>query len=312
MSTILIICISFLIVFFSSITALAQSSGLAMPNGYIMGYVLDENGNPVPGADVSVWQNGQLWKPQQYGDYSGDDNGNPQTTRITYVNADGFVKEGGFLFDLPYPDEYTITAEKGRYKGSANIHVSQNSSSHIIVNITLDGYYQPTFTPDQLSYNGVIVGDIRDIHGYNNWRYDVSLWRDGHLVIMPNNPQTCGIHNYSGTQVDYIFEHLAPGGYTVMVSYLTYYYNDNVSVDIDTRPMRADILLSREPTVPDPLPDISFTPTVGEFVASTQASLSATALPCTAPRPTPALPGIIVILVIGSTAILLHKNYNRD
>lgn len=226
-----------------------------VPGGYITGYVLDEGGKPVPGATVSLLQEGQLWQPEKY-NYPRLPHGiNPQTTRIAYHDADGFLKEGSFLFSLPLPDEYTLTAEKDGYKGSASVHIphellyqdTRDSVSRVfMVNVTLSGYHPPTFSPEQLSYTGAIVGEIRTVHGYRAVGINVSLWQDGLMVKILNNPQSSMDLNYSGKTIDYVFEHLAPGRYTVRAEYFAGDdFNDTVNVDVGARPMRADIILLR-------------------------------------------------------------------
>jgi hypothetical protein len=268
-----------------------------VPGGYITGYVLDEDGNPVPDATVSLLLDGQLWKPSKYS-YP-DNRDNPQTTRIAYHDTEGFLQEGSFLFGLPIPDEYTLTAEKDGYKGSASVHVGRDTRV-ITVNITLSGYRQPTFSPEQLSYTGAIAGEIRGDQGYPVGA-NVSLWQDGRMVKMPDNPQSTLKLNYSGQRVDYIFEHLAPGNYTVMAEYWVsgnIFDSKTVSIEVGTRPMRADMVVPRAKRMPTGYPDISFTPTVGEFLASES-------------RPTPALSGLLVLLAIGTVAYFMHKKFEK-
>jgi hypothetical protein len=277
-----------------------------VPGGYITGYVLDENGVPVPGATVSLLQEGNLWQPDKYGYPSLPYGINPQTTRIAYHDNDSFLNEGGFLFGLPIPDEYTLAAEKDGYKGSASVHIAHellypNASSGSVsrtftVNITLKGYHQPTFSPEQLSYTGAIFGEIRGVPGYHVGA-NISLWQDGRMVKMPNNPQYTLERNYSGKEVDYMFEHLPPGNYTILAEYIHGgNYCDTITVDVDTRPMRADMVLSNATKAPPyGYPTIRFTPTIGVFSASDA-------------RPTPALPGLFVLLLIGIVEYFTRKN----
>lgn len=286
-----------------------------VPGAFITGYVLDEDGNPVPGAVVSLWQDGQLWQSGKYEYYPSN---NPQKTNIAYSNT-------GFRFGYIYPGEYTLTAEKDGYKrGPVGVHVGNETLSPtlldsvakpIMVNFTLNGYHVPTLTPEQRSYTGAIAGNIWAAAGYPVTAVigvNVSLWRDGRLVDRPDNPQSSFKQNFSGESVDYLFEHLAPGRYTVMAEYQTpYVYNDTVSVDVGTRPMRADIVLSHMLTRPSGYPVVSFTPTVGEFSASPRADSSATALPSMGLRPTPALAGLFVLLLIGAVAYFMHKKNEK-
>jgi hypothetical protein len=283
-----------------------------VPGGYITGYVLDMDGNPVPGSTVSLLQDGQLWKPDKYS-YPPYPNGvNPQTTRIAYHDTEGFLQEGSFIFGLPIPDAYTLAAEKDGSNGSVIVHVGRDTRV-ITVNITLSGYHQTTYSPEQLSYTGAVAGEIRGNQGYPAGA-NVSLWQDGRIVKTLNNPQYTLERNYSGQRVDYLFEHLAPGSYTVMAEYWNGYNNssETVSISVGTRPIRADMVLPRTKLMPYGFPGISFTPTIGEFSAP---SVSATALPSTMvaseSRPTPALPWIVVFLVIGFVACFLYEEHNR-
>ena len=280
-----------------------------VPGGYITGYVLDENGTPVPGATISLLQDGELWKPDKYSYPPYPYGVNPQTTRITYHDTEGFLQEGSFLFGLPIPDEYTLTAEKDGHKGSANAHVGSDTRV-ITLNITLSGYHQPKFTPEQLSRTGIIAGEVRTAMGFRTLGVNVSLWQDGEIVKMPNNPQSSMDLNYSGKTVDYIFEHLAPGRYAVRAEYFAGDdYNDIVTVNLDTRPMRADIVLSHAHMWPSGIPIPSFTPTVGPFNALDQ---NTTALPSTYPRASPAQPVLIIFFVIAVVAFLVYKKNEKN
>jgi hypothetical protein len=162
------------------------------------------------------------------------------------------------------------------------------------VNVTLKGYHVPTLTPDQLTYTGAIAGEIRTYHGFYTEGVNVSLWRDERIVELPDNPQFSLGRNYSGQKIDYLFEHLAPGRYTVRA--IGYDSDENVSVDVGDRTMRADIVMSQFFHQPAGVPDISFYPTVGDF------SVSSTS------KPTTDLPAIIVLFVIGIIAYFMLKN----
>lgn len=268
---------------YSSIQALAQSPSPApqavvslpayiyegpIPGGYIIGYVLDEDGNPVSEATVSLLQDGQLWDPEKY-NYP-ESGRNPQRTRIAYYNTDDLLREGGFLFGLPLPDNYTLEADKDGYKGSANVHVprellykdtSAQASRGITVNITLKGYHQAAFSREQLAYNGAVVGKITNLRGYHTIINNISLLQDDRLVPLPNNPQTALERRYAGQFVNYIFEHVSPGHYTVKVEYNVFpttmppMYNDTVTVDVGTGVVTANLELSHvaaEPMIPTP------------------------------------------------------------
>ena len=302
----------------SLITVLAQSPGATIqpgvalpayiwkgpvPGGYITGYVLDTDGNPVPDATVSLLQDGQLWNPGKYSCFAPYPNGvNPQTTRIAYHDTEGFLQEGSFLFGLPVEDEYNLTAEKDGSNGSVRVYIGGDTQV-MTVNITLSGYHQPTYPPAQLSYTGAVAGEIRGNQGYPAGA-NISLWQDGQMVKMPYNPQYTLERNYSGQRVDYLFEHLAPGNYTVMAEYWNgYNYSENISIRLGTHPIKADMVLPRTKMIPYGWTEISFTPTIGEFPAP---GANSTTL---GSKPAPALPWFIVLIVIGSVACtLLRKN----
>ncbi len=255
-----------------------------VPGAYIAGYVMDEDGKPVPYANVTLWQDGRLWSTK----YVLVPSNNPQMSRIAYTNESGglsFLKEGGFLFGFAAPGEYTLTADKDGYKSSSvKVHVGEETISPsqlesvphpFMVNITLSGYRVPTLTPGQRANTGAIIGNIKSRYGYGGGGINVSLWRDEILVRLPDNPQTSFRRDYSGKEVDFVFEHLPPGNYTVMA---TYYaggrYDETVSVDVGTGTVTADIMLMHEP--PPPLA-------------------------------TPAPSGLFVLIVMGSAAFLVFK-----
>lgn len=325
-SLFILICISYGICFTSNVLAQSPSAtiqpGVSLPDyiwkgpvpgGYITGYVVDMDGNPVPGATVSLLQDGQLWNPGKYSCFAPYPYGvNPQTTRIAYLDTEGFLQEGSFLFGLPVEDEYTLTAEKDGSNGSVRVYVAGDTKV-MTVNITLNGYHQPTYSPEQLSYTGAITGNLMTASGMKVRGINMSLWQDGKLVNMPYNPQSSFERNFSGARVDYLFEHLVPGHYTVMAEYHTGGdYNDTVALDVGASPMRADIVLSQMFGRPADFPVNSFTPTVVEFSAS---SPGTTVLPSTVqvsePRSTPTLPWMIVVVIIGYMACFVYDKNNK-
>lgn len=290
------------------------------PNGYITGYVLNEEGRPVEGAIVSVLQDGQLWRFDMYGYYPGKSNyqtRNPDWTRIGYDDDEGFVKAGGFMFGLPIPDTYTIVAEKDGYTGSATVRVgseilnmSDRSNRSITLNITLKGYHkQSLFSAKRLSYTGAIVGDIwNDTGGKTAAR--ISIYQDGQLLDEPYNPQFAIGRNGSGKHIDYRFMHLAPGHYTVIVD--SPEGNGTVSVDVGTDIMRADIVVSKD-TSPVYSPRQGFMPTVGPYFApnkDTSAELQTVA--ATEAKPTPAMVWWATPLILTITAsVVIWKRHRQ-
>jgi hypothetical protein len=317
------ICITCLGVSFLSITALAQVSNtmtqpvVSLPpdltagpvqGGHVIGYVFDADGNPVPGATVTLWQDGQIWNTTNiiWGFCT-----NPQTTNIYNEVTDGYLTEGAFNFGLLYPGDYSLTAEKDGYSGkSASFRIGNETMRKTILdpmppatvmNITLSNYHVPTYTPEQLSYTGAIAGTIREESGGYTELAKVSLWQDGHLVDIPHNPQEELTHNFSGRSVDYTFEHLAPGHYTVMAEYSTMRLvgntigNDTISVDVGTDTVMADI--SSQFFFPHP----SWPPD----------QIDSSVSPSTESKPAPALPWIAVFLVIGFVAYTMHNKHDK-
>jgi protocatechuate 3,4-dioxygenase beta subunit len=321
-SFIILICISDGICFTSDV--LAQSTGATVQpgvyhlppdltagpvqGGHVIGYVFDADGNPIPGATVTLWQDGQLWNTTNiiWGFCT-----NPQTTNIYNEVTDGYLTEGAFNFGLLYPGEYSLTAEKYGYSGKSAIFRIGNETMRqtildpmlppTIMNITLNNYHVPTYTPEQLSYTGAIEGTIQGENGGGTELANVSLWQDGHLVNIPHNPQEELRHNFSGRSIDYTFEHIAPGHYTVMAEYSTIHLvgniigNDTVSVDVGMDTVMAEIVSQFAFPQPSWPPD--------EINSSVSPSKEST--------PTPALPWIVVILVIGFVACFLHDKHNR-
>ncbi|HMK46603.1 MAG TPA: hypothetical protein VK436_08255 [Methanocella sp.] len=149
------------------------------------------------------------------------------------------------------------------------------------------------------NHTGAIAGTLRTAFGYEVSGINVSLWQDGKMVDRPDNPQSSSQRNLSKTSVDYIFDHLAPGHYIVMAEYFEGGdYNDSVTVDVSSEPMRADILLSNIWSRPYGFPDVTFTPTVGKLLASPSLTPAAREASNTSESvQSPALSGIIVLAI---------------
>jgi hypothetical protein len=277
----------------------------SVPTAYVTGYVFDEAGNPVPSATVTLRQDGNIW---QVGKFMYCNGTNPMVTNIYSPATSGVITEGSFAFGLLFPGEYTMTAEKDGYKSSSvSFRVGEDTMSpnqlsatshEIQVNITLAGYRVPTFTPEQRSYTGAIAGTIRDRSGGATSVANVSLWKDGHMVDAPDNPQASTVLNVSGRAANYAFEHLAPGHYTILVEYYGFDWNDSISVDVGTDTVMADIVSSYmgfpHPSIP---PGLWASPTIDP-----------SASPSTGPKATSALPGLATLIVIGLvTYYLVNK-----
>lgn len=327
----MIICASCLAACILSIDAYAQSSNAAsqttvsipplmtqgpVPGGIIRGYVLDENGNTVPGVTVTLRMNGQLWQPDNY---DLNNCGNPQTTNLANSRKYGYLNEGSFEFGYLYPGDYLINVENDEYKGSsAIIHLSNDTMRPSLlnpeppatnINITLIGYHRPTLTPEQLAYTGSISGVIRSAYGPGIENVNVSLWQNGRMLNTPDNPQSSLRRTYLGKDVDYLFEHVAPGQYTIRADYdnPSQYY-DTISVDVGKDAVTAEILLSHVmPSRPSSAPTTSVSSaTPAQVTNSATPSNPTVTLPpggTISPSPsrmaTPALPALIVLFVIG-------------
>jgi hypothetical protein len=174
--------------------------------------------------------------------YAGSEN--PQSSDIHNGN------EGYFIFGFVDPGSYTVKAEKDGYMGSTSLTFTDKT---ITVNVTITGYHVPSFSPEQLSYNGAITGTVHETSGQDMTDgANVSLWQGGRLEKMPGNPQL-------GTGSTYLFEHLPPGQYEVRAAmqYARVFRNDSakVSVNVSNGTVTADIVLpfaAPQPPTPPP------------------------------------------------------------
>lgn len=141
-------------------------------------------------------------------------------------------------------------------------------------------------TPGQRANTGAIIGNIGSQYGHGSG--NVSLWQDGKLVPLPDNPQMSFGRDRAGKDVDYAFEHLSPGHYTVNVAYHPGPTDeeDSIPVDVGTDVVTADIMLTHMP--PMPLPT-TYTPPSSQPTTNVPSPSQATS----------ALPGSVALLVIG-------------
>jgi hypothetical protein len=217
----------------------------AVPDsGLIIGYVLDEDGNPVSAANVTLWQNGQFWQQTRV-TYAGSEN--PQASDIHNGN------EGYFIFGFVEPGNYSVRAEKDGHMGSTGLTFVDKT---ITINCTINGYRVPSFSPEQLSYTGAITGTVYETSGQvMTDGANVSLWQDGQMTKMPGNPQV-------GTGSTFLFEHLPPGRYEVRAAmqYVRVFRNNSakVSVNVSNGSVTADIELPF--AAPQPPPTLPPTP----------------------------------------------------
>lgn len=166
-------------------------------------------------------------------------------------------------------------------------------NSKIIVNVTIKNYHVTTYSQEQLSFSGAISGTLSNKYSTRVSKgVNISLWQNGQILDIPQNPQSSYHENISGRDVDFIFEHLAPGQYEVMAEYRdSGKYTDNVSVFVNNEMVSTNITLTR------------LTPHVG--TPSPAPSTSPTAIPANTPTP---FPGVIMILLsIGVAALLILK-----
>jgi hypothetical protein len=224
----------------SGLYLLSTPVATAMPLDTIKGFVLDEDGNPVPRANVSLWQNGTL---VPYG------LGNPQQSRFydmlaTIPSSREYV--GMFWFGMIYPGEYTIRAEKRGHVGTTTANVTVVEVHYAFVaNVTIPGYHVPVLTPEQRNLTGGVAGTIRYADGTRAYNVNVTLWQNGDMVERPGNPQLSGTRNVDGREVDYLFDHLAPGQYYVEIeSSAARGKTESVPVNVTDNPVMADIALS--------------------------------------------------------------------
>lgn len=220
--------------------------------GSVAGFVVDVDGNPVSNAIVSLWGDGQIVRP------SGGLAGNPQISRLYSLSNIPDMPMGYFQFFGVYPGNYTVTAEKEGYKGSATVFVSNDTvhqflspadmqvphNDTVMANITLSGYHAQLRSAEELEYSGAVTGVVKDGEGDILVFVNVSLWQNGIMVGRPDNPQ---YSNLSGDRSGvFLFEHLQPGRYEVwanktdaaLVTRMA-----NVTVDVNDKTVVANIIL---------------------------------------------------------------------
>ncbi len=228
------------IILCSGLGLLSVPASAEKPWDTIKGFVVDENGNPVPDANVSLWQNGSLVPCSM---------GNPQQSRFydllsTYPSSREYV--GMFWLGLIYPGEYTIRAEKRGHVGTTTTSVTVVDTHYAFeANVTLSGYHLPVLTPEQLNLTGGVTGTIRGTDGTRIYGVNVTLWQNGEVVEMPGNPQLAETRLVAGQEVDYLFDHIAAGQYQVVALYdAPTRERENVTVNVTDGLAKADIVLS--------------------------------------------------------------------
>ncbi|MGA9139909.1 MAG: hypothetical protein WBZ29_06770 [Methanocella sp.] len=264
--------------------------------GIITGYVFDEDGHPVSAAIVTLWQDGKPWQHNTKLTYQGGDV-NPRASGIYGSN------EGFYLFGLAAPGEYVLAAEKNGYTGTASVNVA-NTPTHggfdsgldvdtRSVNITLSGYRVPVLSQEQQSFTGGIAGSLKTYRGYGVIGVNMSLWQNGRLVEMPGNPQSSYSRDFNGSQIDFLFGHLAPGQYLIIAEYYSpFRETENVTINVSDRIEIIHIVLARI------LNSITTTP------APNTTSTGSPDASATARTPFPGT--AVILLTIGFTAALIH------
>lgn len=233
----------------------APGSALAVCGG-IHGFVLDVNGIPVSGANVTLWIDGKL------ADYPHD---TPIFSEVYDPNSP--ETEGSYEYYGVYPGNYTVIAEKDGYKGTALANVSNDtihktlnevnaSTDTIIANITIKGYHAPSVNTSAGAYGGAITGVALDQNDKIIPRAEITLLQDGQAVKMPKNPQHA---DYKGT---YVFQNVTPGEYQIVadVQEGMLYKSSPVSVDVDNSTVVANITIQDYAYQPPGLPMPTATP----------------------------------------------------
>ena len=315
----LIFCLIILGPYYFMAVSLAQSNGGStgvnesrqlVPTAMIVGYVVDETGNQVPGTTVTLWTDGHLW---QHGKYTRVwSNINPGVTDID--NAEGSNDVGYFLFGFVDPGQYSITAEKDGFSGKANVTISNdtlrdwvtpdfNNPSKIPVNVTLTGYFVPQYSSLELVYTGAITGKTYDKKFNSIPHVTVSLWQNDTLVKIPKNPQRSSKGNWTNDGI-YLFEHIAPGQYQIIVEAsdsASRVYKNNTWVIVSNTTVKADLGIIDFPM--NYLPTNLLTPHPSVTAVATQN-------PTETPTPTPspaALSPILVLPAIFLAAIIVGR-----
>ena len=312
--TVLIVSFSLLCVglCFSSTIVLAEVIGtpgynLSQPTTFpepayatiITGYVIDEDGNGVTNAVVTLWQNGKPWEFSGKIQYNSGTN-NPQSSSI--------LNPGSFTFGEVATGNYTIRAEKDGFLGSTYFYVSSDTGrkfgeaplrfSETSVKVLLKGYRVPDFTPIQLSYAGSINGTVYDLL-HKRASANVSLWQNGQMVKMPKNPQS------SSPNGTYIFEHLAPGQYEVRAetgdaSGNT--HNSSTSVMVANATVAADVVIASIGMAPP----VTWAPTPDATYAVTSIPVQSAMLNTSVNTPAPFPSMGIILIAMGMAAAFVY------
>lgn len=248
----------------------------------VNGYVLDTYGNPVSNAVVTVRQNGHILNPS-----GGEINGYPDPSGIYSYGVRGDV--GYFDFIVYSKGHYMVTAEIDGYNSSIDVLVKDITfGNSVSENITMNGYHTPILTKDQLAYTGTITGVVLDRDGVLLPVTNVSLWKDGRLVRIPNNPQ----YSAGGKDRDeFIFEHVPPGHYELLADVTNRLGGvEGRSVDVYDRTITANITMH------------NYTYFVMGPVTT---SIPDQVIPRDAPKPTPFTSNLFVLSYI-VTAVMIY------
>ncbi len=258
--------------------------------GAINGLVLDINGIPVSGANVTLWKNGLL----------AVDTSNWITTSEIY-NPNDASNEGSFTFYGVYPGNYTVRAEKDGYVGETLANVSNDTIHHTIAEINassdtvnadiiLQGYRAPVFDTARNVYGGGISGVAFDQVGTIIPVAEITLMQNGQIVRMPKNPQHT---QYNGT---YIFDHIAPGQYQLTAE-IEGHKSSPITVEVNNSTVVANMTVQDYAYAPPGIPAPTSSAMSTQYPSPSQA----------VPTPFPGLSAILLTIAISSFFTMKKK-----
>jgi hypothetical protein len=227
---------------------------------------------------------------------SGGSNGNPQISRLYSYNTDFTGDVGSFEFVVYNAGQYTLTAQLDGYNSSIEVFVNNDSAGNTsIANVTLSSYSVPVLSKEQLACAGAVTGVVMGRNGAILPGVNVSLWQNGQLVKIPNNPQLALL---GGNR--FLFANLSPGHYELIAN--TMYtslssFVDTAYVDMYNNTVTSNITMQNytyinmtPPSIPPQNP--SNTPTPG------------TVTPNYLPSPSAFPASLYVLLSIGATTLI--------
>lgn len=211
--------------------------------GTISGNAYDQNVVGIPYARVTLWQNGKIVNIP----------GNPQLTNNGMTNSVGKYS----FSSVPY-GSYTLSVESEGHWGSTIIKLDSDESysNTVIPNYAYMPSYippgSPTITPtlgipvynsnyDQPISYGNIIGNVHDTNDNGEPYANVTLWQDGKIVNIPENPQQTN-DGRTSTIGNYNFMEVPPGNYIITADKDG--KKGSVSVDFNSNSETIDIVIS--------------------------------------------------------------------